>query len=80
MNTNALVEIQARLHRLERQNRILIMLLCAIAGVASIAATNHAGSDLLLKSHARALADGVSSYGTRRGALAQDKEILASNS
>jgi hypothetical protein len=44
MNTNALVEIQARLHRLERQNRILIMLLCAIAGVASIAATNHAGS------------------------------------
>ena len=41
MNTNVLVEIQARLHRLERQNRILIMLFCAIAGVALIAATNH---------------------------------------
>jgi hypothetical protein len=44
MNTNVLVEIQARLHRLERQNRILIMLFFAIAGVASIAATNHSGS------------------------------------
>ena len=44
MNNNALVEIQARLRRLERQNRILIMLFFAIAGVASIAATNHSGS------------------------------------
>jgi hypothetical protein len=30
------------LHRLERQNRILILLLLAVAGIGSIAATNHA--------------------------------------
>ena len=44
MNANALFEIQARLNRLERQNRALIILLCAMVGVASIAATNHSGS------------------------------------
>jgi hypothetical protein len=44
MNANALFEIQARLNRLERQNRALIILLCAMVGFASIAATNHAGS------------------------------------
>lgn len=44
MNNDTLVEIQARLHRLERQNRILIMVLCAIVGFASIAATNHSAS------------------------------------
>ncbi len=44
MNANGLVEIQARLNRLERQNRVLIVLLCAMVGVASIAATNHSGS------------------------------------
>lgn len=44
MNTNAWFEIQARLNRLERQNRILIGLLCAMVGVASMAATNHSGS------------------------------------
>ena len=37
---NALVELQARLNHLERQNRILIMLLCALVAVAAIAATN----------------------------------------
>jgi hypothetical protein len=42
MNTNALIEVQARLHRLERQNRILILLLLALAGIGSIAATNRA--------------------------------------
>jgi len=41
MNPPVLAEIQARLRRLERQNRILIVLLCALAGAASIAATNH---------------------------------------
>jgi hypothetical protein len=41
MTTNALIEIQARLNRLERQNRVLIGLLCAVVGAASIAATNH---------------------------------------
>jgi hypothetical protein len=40
MNLPVLAEIQARLRRLERQNRILIVLLCALAGAASIAATN----------------------------------------
>ena len=40
MNPPVLAEIQARLRRLERQNRILIVLLCALAGAASIAATN----------------------------------------
>jgi hypothetical protein len=44
MSNATLVEIRARLHRLERQNRILIMGLCAIVGVASIAATNHSAS------------------------------------
>jgi hypothetical protein len=44
MKTNALVEIEARLHRVERQNRILIVLFCAIVGVACIAATNHSAS------------------------------------
>jgi hypothetical protein len=44
MNNDTLVEIRARLHRLERQNRILIIGLCAIVGVASIAATNHSAS------------------------------------
>jgi hypothetical protein len=40
MNLPALGEIQARIRRLEWQNRILIGLLCALAGAASIAATN----------------------------------------
>jgi NAD/NADP transhydrogenase alpha subunit len=44
MNNDTLAEIRARLHRLERQNRILIIGLCALVGVASIAATNHSGS------------------------------------
>lgn len=44
MNNDTLVEIRARLHRLERQNRILTLGLCAIVGVASIAATNHSAS------------------------------------
>jgi hypothetical protein len=32
MNANLLAEIQARLNRLERQNRILFVLLCAMVG------------------------------------------------
>jgi hypothetical protein len=40
MNSPELAEVQARLRRLERQNRILIGLLCVVAGAASIAATN----------------------------------------
>ena len=44
VNTDVLAKIQARLNRLERQNRFLIVLLCTVVGVASIAATNHSGS------------------------------------
>jgi hypothetical protein len=40
MHPPELAEVQARLRRLERQNRILIGLLCVVAGAASIAATN----------------------------------------
>ena len=42
MNPHFLIEVQARLHRLERQNRILILLLLAVAGIGSIAATHPA--------------------------------------
>jgi hypothetical protein len=44
MNNDTLVEIRTRLHRVERQNRILMIGLCAIVGAASIAATNHSAS------------------------------------
>jgi hypothetical protein len=44
MNANEWFEIQARLNRLERQNRVLVGVLCAMVGLASIAATNHSGS------------------------------------
>jgi DMSO reductase anchor subunit len=43
MNTVILTELETRLHRLERQNRFLILLLLGLAGIGSIAATNHAG-------------------------------------
>ena len=41
MNPPELAEIETRLRRLERHNRILIGLLCVLAGAGSIAATNH---------------------------------------
>ena len=44
MKTYTLIDIQARIRRLERQNRILIAILCAMVGVASIAATKHSDS------------------------------------
>jgi len=44
MKTCTLIDIQARIRRLEWQNRILITILCAIVGVASIAATKHSDS------------------------------------
>ena len=40
MNTAAPTEIEARLRRRERQNRVLILLLLGFAGIGSIAATN----------------------------------------
>ena len=44
MNTHTLIDIRARIHRLERQNRILIMMLCTMFGVAVVAATKHSDS------------------------------------
>ena len=44
MKTYTPIDIQARIRRLERQNRILITILCAIVAVASIAATKHSDS------------------------------------
>ena len=44
MNSNVLIEVQTRLDRVESHNRILTGLLCAIIGVATIAATNRSGS------------------------------------
>lgn len=65
MNPPVLAEIQARLRRLERQNRILIVLLCALASAASIAATNRSRSiitaDEIRTSHF-ILVDKVRSY------------------
>jgi hypothetical protein len=39
MNSSMLAQVEARLHRVERQNRILMVLVCVIAGLGSIAAT-----------------------------------------
>jgi hypothetical protein len=44
MNAPVVDEIQTRLRRLERQNRILIAALCALAIAGSIAATHHSES------------------------------------
>jgi hypothetical protein len=44
MNTYTLIDIQARIRRLERQNRILIIILCTMVGVALVAATKHSDS------------------------------------
>jgi hypothetical protein len=40
MSTTALSEMENRVNRLERQNRVLTLLLVAFAGIGSIAATN----------------------------------------
>ena len=40
MSTTALTEMETRLRRLERQNRVLILLLLGFAVIGSIAATN----------------------------------------
>jgi hypothetical protein len=41
-NDTTMSQIQARLQRLERQNRVLIVLLCAAVGIASVAAARAA--------------------------------------
>jgi hypothetical protein len=61
MNEISLIQIQQRLQRVERQNRVLIALVCAVLGVASLAATKH-GSNVLsldeLRAHRITLTDG----------------------
>jgi hypothetical protein len=44
MNTHNLIDIHARIHRLERQNRFLIMMLCSMFGIALVAATRPSGA------------------------------------
>ncbi len=44
MNTHNLIDIPARIQRLERQNRFLIMLLCSMFGIALIAASRQASA------------------------------------
>jgi hypothetical protein len=62
MSTTALTKIETRLHRLERQNRLLILLLLGLAGIGSIAATNHAGEIrtshlMIVDNHGKVLRD-----------------------
>jgi hypothetical protein len=44
MEMDELLQIKSRLYRLERQNRWLVLLLCAVAGAGSIAAARHGGN------------------------------------
>jgi hypothetical protein len=53
MDDTTLARIESRLARVERHNRILIVLLCAMAAVASIAAT-HAAPKVVVADEVRA--------------------------
>jgi hypothetical protein len=44
MNTTTLAQFETRLHRAERQNRILLALLCAAIGLALLGATKGGGN------------------------------------
>jgi hypothetical protein len=44
INTSTIAQLETRLHRLERENRILIALLCAAIGLASLGATKGGGN------------------------------------
>jgi hypothetical protein len=44
MNTTSLVQVETRLHRVERQNRILLTLFCATIGLALLGATRGGGN------------------------------------
>ena len=62
MNATAPTEIETRLHRLERQNRLLILLLLGLAGIGSIAATNRASEIrtdhlIIVDNHGKVLRD-----------------------
>src|SRR5262252_9171248 len=44
MNTPTLAQLETRLHRVERQNRLLIALLCTTAGLALLGANKGGGN------------------------------------
>jgi len=44
MNSTTLAQLETRLHRVERQNRIFLALLCAIIGLALLGATKGGGN------------------------------------
>jgi hypothetical protein len=44
MNTTTLTQLETRLHRVERQNRSLLALLCASIGLALLGATKGGGN------------------------------------
>ena len=44
MNGSTLVQLETRLHRVERQNRILLALFCATIALALLAATKPGGN------------------------------------
>jgi hypothetical protein len=44
MNTNNLAQLETRLHRVERQNRMLLALLCATVSLALLGATKGGGN------------------------------------
>ena len=61
MNTIPLAQLETRLHRVERQNRILLSLLCAIIGLALLGANK--GGNVITADEVR----------TRRLSLINDK-------
>jgi len=44
MNASTLAQLETRLHRVERQNRILLALFCATIGLALIGASKRGGN------------------------------------
>jgi hypothetical protein len=44
MNASTLAQLETRLHRVERQNRILLALFCTIVGLALVGATKRGGN------------------------------------
>jgi hypothetical protein len=44
MNATALTKLETRLHRVERQNRILVALFCAMIALALMGATKRSGN------------------------------------
>ena len=47
MNSITLPQLETRLHRVERLNRVLFALLCAITGLALLGATRSSGGNII---------------------------------